>query len=191
MKKSVLIMIVAMVVVVSGCSSPPARRQPAQIEDRSAGASDQAGGASGQAGQSGEGTNVYVGEGSGQGVFTAQALEDPESPLSQRIIYFDYDSNEIKPEFQAILMAHGEFLVQNPAYRVTVEGHTDERGTHEYNIGLGERRAQAVQRVLMLMGLQDNQVETISYGKQKLVDPASSEAAHALNRRAVLVYHTQ
>lgn len=189
MKKSLLLVLIAALFVVSGCSAPPARRQATQVEDSSAKAG---------AGQAGDRTTqqdgdnqVFVGEGGGQGVFTAQALEDPASPLSQRIIYFDYDSNDIKPEYQSTLMAHGEFLLQNSDYKVIVEGHTDERGTHEYNIGLGERRAQSVQRVLMLMGLQDAQVETISYGKQKLVDSANTEGAHSLNRRAVLVYKTQ
>jgi peptidoglycan-associated lipoprotein len=132
--------------------------------------------------------STQIGEGDNPIAFMAQVLNDESNPLSQRIIYFDYDSNEIKPEFEAMLMAHGEFLLRNPVVRVRVEGHTDERGTHEYNISLGERRAQAVQQRLLLMGLHDDQVEIISYGKEKRVDSANDEAAHAKNRRAVLIY---
>lgn len=131
---------------------------------------------------------AYAGETQKALRFMADVLKDPANPLSKRVIYFDYDSNEIKPEFQPMLEVHGQFLLNNPGVRIRVEGHTDERGTHEYNISLGERRGQAVQRVLLLMGLLDDQVEVISYGKEKRVDAGSTEEAHSKNRRAVLVY---
>lgn len=105
-----------------------------------------------------------------------------------RIIYFDFDSNVIKPEFQSIIDGHARFLKANPQRHVFIEGHTDERGTREYNLALGQRRSEAVRSALKLLGVQDSQIEAVSFGKEKPVDPASSEEAWAKNRRAEIVY---
>ena len=105
-----------------------------------------------------------------------------------RIIYFDFDSNVIKPEYQAIIDGHARFLKANPQRHVFIEGHTDERGTREYNLALGQRRAEAVRSALKLLGVQDSQVEAVSFGKEKPVDPGSTEEAWAKNRRAEIVY---
>jgi peptidoglycan-associated lipoprotein len=105
-----------------------------------------------------------------------------------RIIYFDFDSNMIKPEFQPIIEGHARFLRANPQRHIFIEGHTDERGSREYNLALGQRRAEAVRNALKLLGVQDSQVEAVSFGKEKPVDPASNEEAWAKNRRAEIVY---
>jgi peptidoglycan-associated lipoprotein len=105
-----------------------------------------------------------------------------------RVIYFDFDSNVIKPEFQRIVDGHARFLKANPQRHVFLEGHTDERGTREYNLALGQRRSEAVRSALKLLGVQDNQVEAVSFGKEKPADPASNEDAWAKNRRVEIVY---
>ena len=103
-------------------------------------------------------------------------------------IYFDFDKATVRPEFVETLQAHGAFLTANPSVRVTVEGHTDERGTPEYNIALGERRAQSVQSYLANLGVAAGQLSVVSYGEEKPVDAGNTEDAFAKNRRAVLVY---
>lgn len=104
------------------------------------------------------------------------------------VVYFDYDSNDIKPEFQPLLESHARFLRANAQRRVVVEGHTDERGGREYNLALGQRRSDAVRRALGLLGVPDNQVEAVSFGKEKPANPGSDEAAYAKNRRAEIAY---
>jgi peptidoglycan-associated lipoprotein len=105
-----------------------------------------------------------------------------------RIVYFDYDSYIIRSEYQSLIEAHARFLKANSNRRVAVEGHTDERGGREYNLALGQRRAEAVTRALNLLGVSDNQVEAVSLGKEKPADPGSNESAWAKNRRAEIAY---
>ena len=110
------------------------------------------------------------------------------APAASRIIYFDFDSSEIRAEFNAALAEHARVLTQNPTVRVRLEGHTDERGSPEYNIGLGERRAQAVRRALMLQGAADPQISTVSYGEERPAVAGQTEEAWAKNRRVEIVY---
>jgi peptidoglycan-associated lipoprotein len=105
-----------------------------------------------------------------------------------RLIYFDFDSYVIKPEYQAIVDGHARFLKANPARHIFIEGHTDERGGREYNLALGQRRSEAVRNALRLLGVQDNQVEAVSFGKEKPASPGNGEDAWAKNRRAEIVY---
>ena len=114
---------------------------------------------------------------------------DTMGPASvARIVYVDYDSFAIKPEFQNLIESHARFLKANGARKVVVEGHTDERGGREYNLALGQRRAEAVRRSLGLLGITDNQVEAVSFGKEKPAAAGSDEAAWAQNRRAEIAY---
>lgn len=122
------------------------------------------------------------------GMLGMDALSDPSSPLANRIIYFDFDRSDIRPEYEAVIIAHGRFLAENPSARVRAEGHTDERGTREYNLGLGERRAQAVQRMLMLQGARADQIQVVSYGEEMPVAFGRDEESWAQNRRVELVY---
>jgi len=108
--------------------------------------------------------------------------------LARRIIYFDFDSSEIKGEGTDIVAAHARYLAANPTVRVRLEGHTDERGSREYNIGLGERRAQSVRRALLLQGSTETQLSTVSYGAERPVAAGSNEAAWQQNRRVEIVY---
>ena len=114
-------------------------------------------------------------------------LNDPNSPLSKRVIYFDYDSSTIKPEYVEILRAHARYVATTPKAKVMLEGHTDERGTREYNLALGERRANATKNFLVALGVDAARIETISYGKERPAVLGSNEEAWAQNRRGVMV----
>lgn len=105
-----------------------------------------------------------------------------------KIIYFDFDSYVIKPEFQGIVEAHAKYLAANKSRKMAIEGHTDERGGREYNLALGQRRSEAVRRALGLLGVTDSQVEAVSFGKEKPVALGSDEESWAKNRRAELNY---
>ncbi len=106
-----------------------------------------------------------------------------------RVFYFDYDKAVLQPESLAILEQHAAFLKASPDRRVTIDGFTDERGTREYNLALGERRADAVATFLVSQGVRRSQIDVVSYGEERPADPGHSESAWAKNRRAELVYH--
>jgi len=108
--------------------------------------------------------------------------------LARKVIYFDFDKSEIKPEFTEVVLAHARNLTGHPGLKLKLEGNTDERGTREYNIGLGERRAQAVRRALMLQGVAESQLSTVSFGAERPAVEGDDEAAWAQNRRVELVY---
>jgi peptidoglycan-associated lipoprotein len=105
-----------------------------------------------------------------------------------RLVYFDYDSFVIKPEFQAVIEAQARFIKADKTRKVAIEGHTDERGGREYNLALGQKRAEAVRRALILLGVADAQMEAVSFGKEKLAATGSDEASMAKNRRAEISY---
>lgn len=110
-----------------------------------------------------------------------------KAPL-ERVIYFDYDQAGLRPEFLDIVAQHGRFLAQNPTGRVRLEGHTDERGSREYNIALGEARAKTIARMLQLQGVNSVQTRTVSYGEELPVDDAHNNSAWAKNRRVNIIY---
>ena len=113
---------------------------------------------------------------------------DAAGPLARKVIYFDFDKSEIKPEFADVVAAHARNLTSHPNLRIKLEGNTDERGTSEYNLALGQKRAEAVRRSLSLMGVTDSQMEAVSLGKEKPLADGHDEASWAQNRRADLVY---
>jgi peptidoglycan-associated lipoprotein len=115
-------------------------------------------------------------------------LTDPNSPLSKRSVYFDFDSNEVKDEYRGLLQAHARYIADHRDARVRIEGNTDERGSREYNLALGQRRAEAVKRVMTVMGADGSRIETISYGEEKPKAPGHDETAWAENRRADIKY---
>ncbi|MEW6991308.1 peptidoglycan-associated lipoprotein Pal [Colwelliaceae bacterium 6441] len=117
-----------------------------------------------------------------------QKRQEVERLRSEHIVYFDFDKSTVSGEFSAILDAHAKFLNENSNVSVLVEGHADERGTPEYNIALGERRAKAVVTYLENMGVAESQLTVVSYGEEKPMVKDRSESAFAKNRRAVLVY---
>ncbi|MEH3085835.1 MAG: peptidoglycan-associated lipoprotein Pal [Xylophilus ampelinus] len=105
-----------------------------------------------------------------------------------RIVYFDFDSYVVKPEFQSLIDGHARFLQANSNRRISIEGHTDDVGGREYNLALGQKRAEAVRRALSLLGVRDTQMEAVSFGKEKPAVPGSSESARSENRRAEISY---
>jgi len=157
----------AIVALIAGCSSGT-KLNEAPVVDR------------GAAGQGGAASGV------------APVTIDPNAQNAQgpvgvaRIIYFDFDSYTVKPEFQQLIDGHARFLKANPNRRVSIEGHTDERGGREYNLALGQKRAEAVAKSLTLLGVQDTQVEAVSYGKERPAVTGGDESAWAQNRRAEL-----
>lgn len=114
--------------------------------------------------------------------------EGPDDPLSTLVIYFDYDQSEVRSDYTDVLVAHGRNLAGNPRLSLRLEGHGDERGSREYNIGLGERRAQAVRRLLLLQGAAPEQLATVSFGEERPAVLGSNEEAWSMNRRVELVY---
>jgi peptidoglycan-associated lipoprotein len=122
---------------------------------------------------------------------SGEEIEAPgpmEGLLAKRTIYFDFDSSEIRGEGTDIVAAHAKYLASRGGMKVRLEGHTDERGSREYNIGLGERRSQAVRRALLLQGATESQLSTVSYGEERPAAAGSDEAAWAKNRRVEIVY---
>ena len=127
---------------------------------------------------------------SGSGNFGSQPWNDPSSPLFQRSVYFDLNEYTVQTKYQKQLSAHASFLKANPQQKVIIQGNTDERGTAEYNLALGQRRSDAVRKSLNLMGVSENQMEAVSFGKEKPKAEGDNEAAWAENRRADIVYIT-
>jgi peptidoglycan-associated lipoprotein len=116
------------------------------------------------------------------------ALRDPRSPLSKRSVFFDYDSFVVKDEYKATVEAHAAYLKRTPAARIVIEGNTDERGSREYNLALGQKRSEAVKQVMALLGVSDSQIESVSFGEEKPRNSGSNEQAFAENRRADIRY---
>lgn len=115
-------------------------------------------------------------------------LTDPNSILSKRGVYFDFDKYNIKPEFNELLAAHAQYLVQHPDISITLEGNADERGSREYNLSLGQKRAVSVKQALNVLGVRDAQLETISYGEEKPAVVGHDETAWKFNRRTDIKY---
>lgn len=134
----------------------------------------------------GTGTGAY-GTGSGSG-FAAGSLDDPSSPLSQRKVYFGLDRYDVSDEYRALVEAHAGYLRSSPSAAVTLEGHTDERGSREYNIALGERRSNAVRDLLVALGASATQITTVSYGEEKPASDCHDESCWSQNRRVEIVY---
>lgn len=115
-------------------------------------------------------------------------LTDPRSILSKRSIYFDYDKFEVKPEYKDLVTAHAKFLANNRQFKMLIQGNTDDRGSREYNLALGQKRADAIKNMLTLMGAREEQVESVSLGEEKPKNEGQNEAAWAENRRGDMLY---
>ena len=116
------------------------------------------------------------------------ALKDPKSPLSKRSIYFDYDSYVVKDEFQSLLTAHAKFLADNRQFKMLIQGNTDERGSREYNLALGQKRAEALKKMLALLGAKEDQLESVSLGEDKPRCAEHAESCWSQNRRDDMLY---
>jgi len=169
---------VALVAVLAGCGSN-VKLDPAPVEDQSTKAVPGAG-AGANTGAAGQSTvkPVDVGAGGAAG----------PGPAGPRIVYFDFDSFVIKPEYQGVIEIQANYLKRSPKSKAMLEGHTDERGGREYNLALGQRRAEAVARAMALLGVSSAQMEAVSFGKEKPAVPGSDEASMAQNRRVEVTY---
>lgn len=146
-------------------------------------------GSSGSASSSSGGaTTTATGSGSS---WAGHPLDDPSSLLAKRVVFFEFDESVILDEDRPILEAHAQYLSQNPGSAVTLEGHTDERGTREYNLALGERRALSVRQFMSLLGASGQQLRTVSYGEERPAASGHNEEAWAQNRRVEIIYRNR
>ena len=174
----------AVVAVLAGCSStPPQTAAPVEERVPTAGTAGSTGGAT----TTGT-TNTGVSGTANAAARGGNPLKDPSSPLSKRSVYFDYDEFVIKDQYRSIVESHARYLQANRNAKVTIQGNTDERGTREYNIALGQKRAEALKKVMLLLGATDAQIETVSFGKEKPRSEGHDETSWTENRRADIVY---
>ena len=174
------LMVAALAAVLAGCGSNVKLDPPIQGSGADATATQGAGAGAAGAG-AGQSTVTQVQAG--------PAGADAAGPAGVgRVIYFDFDSFTVKPEYQGLVDQHARFLQGNRGRSVAVEGHTDERGSREYNLALGQKRAEAVRRALTLVGATDAQIEAVSFGEEKPVVSGSSEDAYSQNRRVEIRY---
>jgi peptidoglycan-associated lipoprotein len=115
-------------------------------------------------------------------------LRDPKSILSKRSVFFDYDSNSVKDEYKNLVQAHAKYMGDKRDSKIRIEGNCDERGSREYNLALGQRRAESVKRMMTVLGVQDGRIETVSFGEEKPVAQGHDEQSWAQNRRADIRY---
>lgn len=183
-KTAMLIPALALALTVTGCAS----RKPAASANGSATAGSMAGAnGSNSTGASSSGLG-NSGDLNSQGMGANGAMDGVRQALMARVVHFDYDSSDLSQTDLNTLNAHARYLSQNGAARVSLIGHTDERGTREYNMALGERRAKSVEAFLVTNGARNEQIETVSYGKEQPVNEGHNEAAWAQNRRVQINY---
>jgi len=165
MKKPVLITLVAALSMLAGCACPPPKYPPAAEQPKA---------------------EAPAPTPAAEAAPAPQPMANPL--LSQRSIYYDFDSAVLKDEYKKIVTAHAENLAKNPSLKVEIQGNCDERGSREYNLALGQRRADSVKKMMVLLGAKDDQVTTVSFGKEKPRAPGHNEEAWAQNRRSDIVY---
>ena len=157
--------------LVAGCSSTPSGPEQggAPVESRG-------------------GSVATVTAGNVDGTKLPRELTDPNSILSKRSIYFDYDKYDVKADYKDLVTAHAKFLANNRQFKMLVQGNTDERGSREYNLALGQKRADSIKKMLTLLGAREDQVESVSLGEEKPKSEGQNEAAWAENRRGDMLY---
>lgn len=176
-----LILALAASAILAACGSTPTKEQDgASVEDRGASQQKPPPPPSSSTGPT---TSSLEPKG-----ISGNPLKDPSNILSKRSVYFELDSNIVKDEFKPLVSAHARYLQQNASQKVTVQGNADERGSREYNLALGQRRADAVKQAMQLLGARSEQIETISFGEEKPRATGQDEKSWAENRRADIVY---
>lgn len=161
--------------VLAACSSPVKLDEKVPVEDRTASQTNPNAGADSR-------TVAPI------TATTTDPLDDPKGVLAKRSVYFDYDSYIVKDEFRQVIENHAKYLSANKNRRIIIQGNTDQRGGAEYNLALGQKRAEAVRRAMAVLGVSDAQMEAVSLGKEKPKATGNDEASHAENRRADIVY---
>lgn len=172
---SISTLVITCTLLLAACSSTVPLENKVPVEDRTAGTTPNTGAAADPRTVSTVTT-------------TTDPLNDPKGILAQRSIYFDLDSYIVKDEFKPVLEAHAKYLNGNRTRKIVIQGNTDERGGREYNLALGQKRAEAVRKALALLGVPDAQIEAVSFGKEKPKALGSDDAAYAENRRADIAY---
>jgi peptidoglycan-associated lipoprotein len=168
-----ILLAATVITMLAGCQTTPEADKPAGVEDRTPGAAKPPSAATQPVAPSKLG---------------GDPLKDPSSVLSKRSIYFDFDRDDIKAEFVPVVEAHGKYLRQNPDKKMLIQGNADERGSREYNLGLGQRRSDAIKRRLMLLGATEKQIESVSLGEEKPMCVDHSEDCWYKNRRGDMLY---
>ena len=167
-----LIIPALLALLIAGCSSTPDSEPAAPVDSRS-----------------NDGKVATVTAGNMDSRKLPPELTDPKSILSKRSIYFDYDRFDIKPEYKDLVAAHAQFMTGHRQFRILIQGNTDDRGSREYNLALGQKRADAVKKQLVLLGVREDQVEAVSLGEEKPKNVGHDEAAYAENRRSDILYN--
>ncbi len=167
MKKLIIPALLAL--LIAGCSSTPDSGDGAPVEGRDSVATVNAGGVDGRK--------------------LPPELTDPKNILSKRSVYFDYDRFEVKSEYKDLVTAHAKFLASRPQFKMLIQGNTDDRGSREYNLALGQKRADAIKKMLTILGVREDQVESVSLGEEKPKNEGQNEAAWAENRRGDMLYN--
>ncbi|MBL8396396.1 MAG: peptidoglycan-associated lipoprotein Pal [Candidatus Accumulibacter sp.] len=170
-----LVIPAALALLVAACSSTPE-------------STDQAGGAPVES-RGGGPSVATVTTGGVDGNRLPAVLTDPKSILSKRSVYFDYDSYEVKAEYKDLVAAHAKFLSENRQFKMLIQGNTDERGSREYNLALGQKRADAIRKMMALLGAREEQLESVSLGEEKPKNEGHSDSAWAENRRGDMLYN--
>jgi len=174
MRTSLLSISLITLLALAGCGSQPAAPEQAGagVEDRTPGAVT---------------TTAPVGT-AAVDPYGLAALKDPNSPLAKRSIYFDYDGFVVKDEYKALIEHHARFLAKNGQMKMLIQGNADERGSREYNLALGQKRAEAIKKALLLLGAKENQLESVSLGEEKPACAEATDACWAQNRRGDMLY---
>jgi len=168
----------AVAILAAGCASQDARKE-APVSDRSSGGVSQPSASASPA------PTATPTQGSS---VAGNPLRDPSSILSKRSIFFDYDSNLVKDEYRGLIQAHARYLGDKRDNKIRIEGNCDERGSREYNLALGQRRAESVKKLMTVLGVADGRIETISFGEEKPMATGHDEQAWSQNRRADIKY---
>ena len=172
-----LFFVISLTILLLGCSKDQVKEdEPVEVTDLTAD----------PASSSEDAAQTYGAEDDSGPAFSQ--LDDPQSPLSVRTIYFEYDSSEISSDYRSTVEAHSLYLQQNPSTSVILEGHGDERGSREYNLALGERRAKAVKQQMLLLGANSNQIKLVSYGEERPASDGHDESSWQQNRRVEILY---
>ena len=179
------ILLLSVLVFAAGCQTTPEDQPPASVEDRSKPGAAKPGAQA----QPVERPKVGAVDLSKPGAKDQMAaLKDPSSILSRRSIYYEYDKFDVKDEYRNLVEAHAKYLRENPKARMLIQGNTDERGSREYNVGLGQRRSDGVKRMLILLGAREDQIESVSLGEEKPQADGHNEQSWSKNRRSDILY---
>ena len=178
--RTLSIAVIAFTLAACAATETPERQPPAAVEDRAPG--------QGAVAQPAPGAPVTGVDLTGRPATGAAALKDPNNILSKRSVYYEFDKFNGKDDYRPMIEAHARYLRENGGTRMLVQGNTDERGSREYNLALGQRRSEGVKRLLMLLGGREEQIEAVSLGEEKPRAAGSNEEAWAQNRRSDMLY---